>query len=206
MKAGFPDYGCCIQESKTVTNFNDLSLSTPSTYFPQIPETVESCSNKSYLTTHQTLSTSSLNEPSNVPKSFEFVGSGKPEVQQLALSTSNQSKLSKTSCKKISKSPELNVPDQLTFCGSRLDPNDLSCRPDFSSYFYRNIVYATTLNCRSFEVKSIQRLVLNIKPHTVGARNPNSEYWTNSIHGVFCGIDSTWDTPLWRHFACNLKK
>ena len=158
MKAGFPDYGCCIQESKTVTNFNDLSLSTPSTYFPQIPETVESCSNKSYLTTHQTLSTSS------VPKSFEFVGSGKPEVQQLALSTSNQSKSSKTSFEKIAKSQELIVPDQLTFCGSRLDPNDLSCRPDFSSYFYRNIVYATTLNCRSFEVKSIQRLVLNIKP------------------------------------------
>ena len=184
MKAGFADYGCCIQESKTVTNFKDsnLSLSTPSTNFPQIPETLQSCSNQSYLTTHQTLSTSSLNEPSYAPKSFEFVGSGKAD---LSLSTSKPSKSSKACFKKIAKTPEVIVTDQLTFCGSRLDPNDLSCRPDFSSYFNRNIVYATTINCRSLDVKSVQRSVFK----TVNSENPN-------IVGIW--ITNIWITKFYK--------
>ena len=36
---------------------------------------------------------------------------------------------------------------ELSFCGSLIDPLSLRCRPDFSSYFGRNIVYASTLNC-----------------------------------------------------------
>ena len=30
-------------------------------------------------------------------------------------------------------------------------------------------------------------------------------YATSSIHVVFCGIDSTWDAPTWRHFPCVLE-
>ena len=36
---------------------------------------------------------------------------------------------------------------------------------------------------------------------------PMNKYYTWVVYMVFfCGIDSTWDRPLWRHFACNLKK
>jgi len=41
----------------------------------------------------------------------------------------------------------LSDPLELAFCGSLIDPLSLCCRPDFSSYFGRNIVYASTLNC-----------------------------------------------------------
>ena len=40
--------------------------------------------------------------------------------------------------------------NQVVFCGARIDPNNLSCRPDFSAYVNRNIAYASSFGQQAF--------------------------------------------------------
>jgi hypothetical protein len=55
---------------------------------------------------------------------------------------------------------------EIVFCGFRIDPSGLSCRPDYSSYFGRNISYATTLSCPSLDPQTISRFGVSQKKVT----------------------------------------
>jgi hypothetical protein len=52
---------------------------------------------------------------------------------------------------------------EIVFCGFRIDPSGLTCRPDYSSYFGRNISYATTLSCPSLDPQTISRFEVRHK-------------------------------------------
>jgi len=62
---------------------------------------------------------------------------------------------------------------EIVFCGFRIDPSGLSCRPDYSSYFGRNISYATTLSCPSLDPQTISRSGLHM--HNSGSWKGGSE-------------------------------
>jgi hypothetical protein len=106
MQNGFADYGCCIQNEKTVTNF------------------------KSQNPSLNVGSGSTNKQPVNGEILSEMRSGLNPNLGVENRKQNTQSDLS-----------------ELSFCGSVIDPLSLCCRPDFSSYFGRNIVYASTLNC-----------------------------------------------------------
>lgn len=56
---------------------------------------------------------------------------------------------------------EAQSPTELVFFGSLIDSSTMTCRPDFSTLFGRNIAYATTLTCDSFETDAVEKFVVN---------------------------------------------
>jgi len=48
---------------------------------------------------------------------------------------------------------------ELVFFGTLINSSTMTCRPDFSAHFGRNIAYATTLSCDAVDTEGITKFV-----------------------------------------------
>ena len=73
----------------------------------------------------------------------------------------------------------------LKICRNQNDTNHWKCISICNVTSFSGISY-----CRNSEIVHDVSCWLELGEHM------------SSIHVFFCGIDSTWEAPMWRHFAC----